>query len=302
MKLSVVVGTYNRLELLQKCITSIFAETTRGVKVYVTDAGSTDGTVEYLKSIASGEIIPIFVGKKIGQARAYNDIFKIVDTPFVCWLSDDNVIINNGLDTALEILEDNPDVGLVGLKIKDLTGPFVKAPYIGGISSIGILNVNQGVLPSKLMKALGGFSEDFMDYGIDPDLTARVLFSGHKVVYTKEITVHHYRGWAADKNSEEYKLLQEKHKKYYALYENKFGKYAASKRKKNAVIGKLKSGISDSLSDKLKRNINKSSTIRDWFNILNSRYISVYDLLLTFGKKYYLVQSLPKAERLKLSQ
>ena len=302
MKLSVVVGTYNRLELLRKCITSIFDETTKGVKVYVTDAGSTDGTIEYLQSIASDKVVPILVGSKIGQARAYNDVFKIVDTPYVCWLSDDNIVVNRGLDTAVVILEQNPEIGMVGLKIKDLVGPHANAPYIGGISSIGILNVNQGVLPTNVLKGLGGFSEEFQDYGIDPDLTARVLFSGHKVVYTKNIAVLHHRNWAEDRNSKEYEILQEKHKRYYALYEHKYSKYVSRDNAKVSVIRKLKKAVSKSLEDKLVRHINRSSAIRDWFNVLNSRYISLLDLVLTAGKKYYLVQSLPKSERLKLGR
>jgi len=302
MKLSVVVGTYNRLEQLKKCITSIFDETSNGVKVYVTDAGSTDGTIEYLQSIASNRLIPILIGKKIGQAQAYNDVFNIMDTPFACWLSDDNVIVNRGLDTAVEILEQNPEIGMVGLKIKDLAGPFVKAPYIGGISSIGILNVNQGVLPTQVLKQIDGFSEEFQDYGIDPDLTARVLFSGYKIVYTKNIAIHHYRNWAVDKNSKEYEILQEKHKRYYELYEQKYSKYISDKGVKFAAAKKLKGLIGSRVQDKLKKNINinKSSEIRDWFNILNSRYISLFDLLLTYGKKYYLVQSLKKNDRFKV--
>ena len=59
MILSVVVGTYNRFEQLRQCIESIFNETSNEVKVYVTDAGSTDGTIKYLESIASDRIIPI---------------------------------------------------------------------------------------------------------------------------------------------------------------------------------------------------------------------------------------------------
>jgi GT2 family glycosyltransferase len=286
MEISVVVGTYNRLELLKKCITSILAETSSAVKVYVTDAGSTDGTVEHLKSIASDKVIPIFVGKKLGQAKAYNDVFSVVDTPYVCWLSDDNVVINRGLDTAVEILKGDRKIGMVGLKVKDVVGPFVKAPYIGGLSSIGILNVNQGVLPTGVLKELGGFSEEFQDYGIDPDLTARVLFSGHKVVYTKDIAILHHRGWAEDKNSKEYEKLMAKQKRYLELYEQKYAKHAAQGK-----IGLLKTFLRKRYGERLRRDINKSADIRDWYNILNSRYIGVLDKLLTSGKKYHLVQS-----------
>lgn len=294
MKLSVVIGTYNRLEQLKNCISSIFNETSNGVKVYVTDAGSTDGTIEYLKSITSDKVIPFFVGKKIGQAKAYNDVFNAVVTPYICWLSDDNVIVNKSLDTAIDILQKNPDIGMVALKVKDIEGPFVGAPYIGGISSIGILNVNQGVLPARLLREIGGFSEEFQDYGIDPDLTAKVLFARYKIVYTKKISINHYRNWAVDKNSDEYNNLQRKHKQYYELYDNKYSKYSSNgkhNKLKYNLAGMLKQPPFGKIFEKLKN----KSIARDLSNILNGKYISVFDLLLNLGKEYYLVQSLRKS-------
>lgn len=223
-KLSIVLGTYNRLDQLKRCVESILAETRIPIRLYITDAGSTDGTIDYLHSIRSDVIEPIFVGVKLGQARAYNQIFQHIATPYVCWLSDDNVVVNRGLDTAVSILEGDVTIGMVGLKTKDLRGPFSHMPYIGGISSIGILNVNQGVLPSVLLKDLKGFSESFSSYGIDPDLTARVLYAGYDVVYTREITLNHYRNWSDDPQTPEYQEHARKLEKYQTLYEAKYGR------------------------------------------------------------------------------
>src|ERR1044072_3955994 len=93
-RLSVVLGTFNRLESLKRCLDIIQAQTSTPTVVHVTAAVSTDGTVEYLKSVESAVIRPWLVGRKLGQAKAYNDVFKTVDTPFVCWISDDNEIVN----------------------------------------------------------------------------------------------------------------------------------------------------------------------------------------------------------------
>lgn len=221
--LTIVVGTLDRCDQIQRLVSSVERETTIPYILYVTDAGSTDGTIEYLKSVESEIIRPVLVGKKLGQAKAYNDVFMNAQTPYICWVSDDNEIVNNGLDTAVSILQDNQRIGMVGLKVKDLEGPFVKASYIGGISTTGILNVNQGVLPTPLLQRLGGFSEEFRDYGIDPDLTAKVLFSGHDIVYTREIAIHHFRNWSMDKESDEYKALQVKHERSLELYEKTYG-------------------------------------------------------------------------------
>lgn len=294
MKLSIVIGTYNRIGQIKNCLESVFRETSIGAKVYITDAGSTDGTIDYLKSIASDKVIPIFAGKKLGQAKAYNDVFNLIDTPYACWLSDDNVIVNRGLDIALDILENDSGIGMVALKVKDLEGPFTDAPYIGGISSIGILNVNQGMLPTAVLKKVGGFSEEFQDYGIDPDITAKVLFAGYKIVYTKKVAIHHYRNWATDTNSEEYDKLQKKHRRYYELYNEKYLRHTDNGKTdmlRQGFIATLKKISSTGI---YKSRLRKKSVVRDFNNILQGKYISFFDFLLAMGKDYHLVQSLRK--------
>src|SRR3990170_2494249 len=102
--LSVVVGTLNRLDRLRCCIESIVQNTSVPTRVYVTDAGSTDGTAEYLRGIEADNIRVTLRGKKLGQAKAYNEIFADIRTPYTCWLSDDNIVVNGGLDKAVGIL------------------------------------------------------------------------------------------------------------------------------------------------------------------------------------------------------
>lgn len=293
IKLSVVIGTYNRLEQLKRAINSILEETNTAIKIYITDAGSTDGTIEYLKEVASEKIVPIFEGEKLGQAKAYNQVFEVIESPYVCWLSDDNVIVNHGLDVAVEILAEDPQIGMVALKTQDQQGPFKEAPYIGGVSAIGILNVNQGVLRTNVLKQVGGFSETFRDYGIDPDLTAKVLFSGWDIVYTRVIAIHHYRNWGEDPNSVEYQQLMEKQIKYKQLYLEQYQQYAQGglgwrlKKTLWAIIRRV-------LGVNKKFNSHEpfflSLMVRDWHNIMTSRYISLGDAFLCKDKRYYLRQ------------
>ena len=292
--LSIVAGTYNRCDQVKRLVESVQRETKLPYILYITDAGSTDGTIEYLESVASDRVRPIFVGKLLGQARAYNDVFMQVDTPYVCWVSDDNEIVDNGLDKAVRILQANKKIGMVGLKVKDKEGPFVKAPYIGGVSPIGILNVNQGMLPTEVMRAVGGFSEEFRDYGIDPDLTAKVLFLGRDVVYTRDVTIHHYRNWAEDKESEDYKKLQAKHERFHELYKKNYAQYDAPSRtwrlKKRAW-----DWVKTRLSKRFDLSMNSSKPIfrnlpRDYYNTMMAKHIGMFDPLLTMNKDFHLRQ------------
>lgn len=290
-QLSIVLGTYNRLDQLQRCVESIVNQTKTAFRLYITDAGSTDGTVEYLQSIAEENIIPVLVGKKLGQAKAYNDVFDTVTTPYVCWLSDDNEVVDYGLDRAVSILRRDPLIGMVALKTKDLQGPFVDAPFIGGVSSTGILNVNQGMLPTALLKQIGGFSEEFRDYGIDNALTADVLFAGYKVVYSRKIALHHYRNWSEDPNSENYQWLKQRHEAAKVLYEERYGKQNQELsrwyRMKIKISHRVKGAAKRYLAGEYVRT---SATVRTCFIVLSSRYISILDPIVTFGRDYHLVQ------------
>lgn len=284
-KLSVVLGTYNRLTLLTACIESIFRETKSSVQVFVTDAGSTDGTIEYLRETASERLIPIFEGVRLGQAAAYNKVFlERVDTPFVCWLSDDNIVVDGGLDAALAALEADPTLGMVALKVRDIEGPFTNHPYIGGISSTGILNVNQGMLPTAVMREMGGFSLEFKDYGIDPDLTARTLFAGYGVAYTKRVALHHSRGWPKNETDDTAIHHRGRLSRSIRLYNKLY-----AEKDPPDLWWSLKKAACRLLTPVTGRILSPSGA-RTFHNILNSRYISLLDPLRQWNKPHHLVQ------------
>lgn len=297
--LSVVVGTFNRVEQIKRCVNSILRETRSPHAIYVTDAGSTDGTIEYLNRVASDQIRPVFEGRRVGQAKAYNAVFNVINTPYVCWLSDDNEVIDRGLDRALEIARAEPRIGLVALKTRDVIGPFAAAPYIGGISSVGILNVNQGLLPSSVLRKVGGFGLAFRDYGIDPDLTAKVLLSGYDVVYTRDVALLHHRNWPEDKTSPEYKVLMEKHDKFRNLY---LKKYAQLSQPSPVWLFRRVGWDCLSRALGLRLAINGTKPVlgwvpRDWHNIIRGRFVNPIAELLMRDRPYYLRQRIPKRLR-----
>lgn len=289
-RLAIVVGTYNRLGRLRGLLDSVARQTRTPFKIYVTDAGSTDGTVEYLRELGRNDarVVPVLTGKKIGQARSLNEVFATIDAEYTCWLSDDNEVVNGGLDTGVQILDAQPDIGMVGLKVKDVCGPWTASPYVGGISALGILNVNQGMLRTSLLQALGGFCDEFPDYGIDPDLTARVLFAGWDIVYTKQVAVDHYREWYDDENSPRVKERLKRNERAWALYERKFGHLDS---KAGRWLLKCKIGL-----HRLHRLLTGSLLAtpghnwRDWHNVFHCRYISLFDMIQHRHKPHHLLQ------------
>jgi GT2 family glycosyltransferase len=297
-RLSIVLGTFNRLESLKRCIDSIREQTAVATVIHVTDAGSTDGTQDYLASIAGETLKPWLVGRKLGQAKAYNDVFKTLTTPYVAWLSDDNEVVGHGLDQGVHILDHWREIGMVALKVRDVQGPFVAAPYIGGVSQIGVLNVNQGMLRTEVLSKVGYFSEAFGFYGIDPDLTAKVLYAGHDIVYSREVALHHYRDWAMDPDTPEGAALKAHHDKFRRLYQRKYGGFVGEDRRwarKKALWAE----IERRLGPRWDHNAPgpwMGGLPRDWYNAFQSRHIHPLDPWLTAGKPFHLRQHVPTHE------
>jgi len=294
-EISVVIGTLNRLDLLKRAVESIVRETRKSFHIYVADAGSTDGTVDYLRGLPSDRVTAILEGERRGQARSYNEVFRTVTSRYVCWLSDDNEVVNGGLDEAAAILDEVEELGMVALKVRDMQGPFVDAPYIGGVSSIGILNVNQGMLRTEVLHEVGGFSEDFRDYGIDPDLTTKVLLAGYDIAYTKCVALNHFRDWGPGPESPRFKEQMERQASYQSAYREKYRRVAAGeaawylKRAAWAIVRRLATP----------RFVNSSTSLlgampRDWQNAFCARYISLLDPLASAGRRYHLVQRSPR--------
>jgi GT2 family glycosyltransferase len=297
--LSIVIGTRNRKEILQKCLNALIGRIKTSHKIIVIDAGSTDGTIEYLKDIE--EIHLICDGKPIGQAQSFNRVFPSLKSKFICWLSDDNVVQPGVLDTAVEILVKNNKIGLVALKVKEVVGRRSRLPYIGGIRKTGILNCNQGVIRSDLFKKVGYFDESFKNYGIDPDLTAKVLLAGYQVVYTKTVAIHHFRVHdtedGAISQTERAKSKKRLNEKYNAKYSYLIESWPKGKNKMRAK--KLLWRYIKKLNKRLTRKGSQiemvtGKNIKDWKNLTKARFISLFDFFYNRNNPYYLEQHLPK--------
>ena len=290
--LVVLVATHNRIDLLKRSLASVLDGTKCSHEVIVIDGGSTDGTVDYLKS--RPDVTPVFQAELLGTARAYNEVWRQIESKYTCWLSDDTEMLPGSLDLAVGILEAHPEIGMVGLKMKDTAGPWKTEPYKGALSAYGILNCNHGVLPTDLLRSVGYFNEGYRSYTIDPDLTASVLCAGRRVVMTKRVCLLHHRSWA------EHEDVQVKVKRETAGIDNKaiYGeKFKFLKTSKTLVaraqarlgvyVGRILFNGSKPESRRL--GVNR----RDWRNITRGRFIRLTDPLANIPHPYHLTQKIP---------
>lgn len=294
--IAIVVGTFNRLDQLKALVESVRTRVRTAWELHVSDAGSTDGTREWLAAEAGHDarINPVFEEERSGQAAALNAVFSRLSTPFACWLSDDNVLVGDGLDIAVTALEADGRLGMVGLKVKDRRGPFADAAYIGGITSTGVINVNQGVLPTPLLQTLGGFGTEFRDYGIDAVLTTRVLLAGYDVAMTRGVAIHHYRNWP-DTGSSEAVRHEQRNADYRARYDKLYRRRLPRNPMwiaRRAAWKALRLLAGGRLSPE-RGGVVLGRPVRDWHNMLAAQFVRLPEELGAHDTPLYLRQHAP---------
>jgi glycosyltransferase involved in cell wall biosynthesis len=111
--ISVIIPTYNRLDLLKETVQSVRAQTFRDFEVIVVDDGSTDGTAEWLRAQPDLHAVEqtnhgIAASRNNGAAAARGRWFAFLDH--------DDLWAPDKLRIQAEFVRTNPEVALVAVR------------------------------------------------------------------------------------------------------------------------------------------------------------------------------------------
>ena len=102
-KVSVIIPTWNRANLLKKSIESALNQTMPSLEVLVCDDGSTDNTVEIVKNIKDSRV-KLILGQHGGRpAIPRNRGLKIAKGEWITFLDDDDELLPQNLEKKLEV-------------------------------------------------------------------------------------------------------------------------------------------------------------------------------------------------------
>lgn len=111
---SVVVPLYNCGKYISKCIESILKQTYSDFELIVCDDGSTDNSLEIVKSFKDERIVVMFNDKNEGLVFTYNRLFNSAKGDFIMIQDADDWSIESRISDQLEIFETYPDVSICG--------------------------------------------------------------------------------------------------------------------------------------------------------------------------------------------
>lgn len=206
---SVVIGSYNRLEFIKSTINSVREELNKvPYEIIVVDGGSSDGTKEWL--VEQKDIITIiqhnrgeWLDKKIERKSwgyFMNLGFKSAQGKYICMLSDDCLVIPGAIRNAVEEAE-------VQIKLGTSVGAVAfywrnwpeQKDYWVGVAFGDRLFVNHGLYLKEALEKVNFVDEDsYFFYHADGDLSLRIWDAGYVCIDSPNSYIEHY----SDANTE----------------------------------------------------------------------------------------------------
>jgi len=215
--------------LLGECLSSLLAQTRRDFETILVDNGSSDGSVEFVRS-AYPAVRVVENRSNAGYAAGSNAGAKAADSEIIVMLNNDTKAAPDWLEKLLSPLKRDPTIGAVGSKLLfyddteriNSVGTFVSV--LGFSGSLGDSEPRDAhsreaelfapsggavAIRKKVFAEIGGLYEPFFLYEDDVDLGWKVWNAGYRVVLAPDAIVYH-----------KYSRTQRPYK-YYYLTRNK---------------------------------------------------------------------------------
>lgn len=237
-KVSIIIVTYNNLNLTKKCINSILERTAYpNYEIIIVDNASSDETSKYLEELEKKYTnVKIKLNKEnLGFASGNNQGIKMAEGEYYILLNNDTIVTRGWITGLIKHFEDKK-VGMVGsvtnsigneaeieVDYEDETGidefalNYTTKHYNEIYEDIKVLAMYCAVLKKEIVDKIGLLDENY-ERGMfeDDDYSMALKKAGYKIICAEDVFIHHF--WRASFkkiNNKEYKRIFEKNKKYY---------------------------------------------------------------------------------------
>ena len=111
-KVSVIIPSYNRANLIERSVRSVLNQTYKNIEVIVIDDGSKDNTEEIVKAI-NDERLRYYKQENGGAAKARNNGVSLATGEYIAFHDSDDVWREDKLMKQMSFLKENPIYGMV---------------------------------------------------------------------------------------------------------------------------------------------------------------------------------------------
>lgn len=175
MDLSIIIPVYNKSKLINRCLDSIFNQTTDHLyEVILVDDGSADESVKLIKARTEGNII-LYEQQNAGPSVARNKGFELSHGKYCAYLDADDYWEDGFIEKTVSFLENHDDCVAVNVAQRHLTvsgehvapvcyndysHPFVLEDFFSFWADYMHVCTGSVVIRSEVIKQIGGMRTD----------------------------------------------------------------------------------------------------------------------------------------------
>ncbi|MBI3464556.1 MAG: glycosyltransferase [Planctomycetes bacterium] len=208
---SIVIVTHNQVAYTRQCVDNIRERTDELYELVFVDNASTDGTVEYLRSLEGAKVLTNADNR--GFPAAVNQGIRVATGKQILLLNNDCIVTTAWLRRLLRALEIDSRIGLVGPCSNNVSGSQQVTVRYEELESLDGFAWDWGkkhdqiiadtdrlvgfclVIRRELIDKMGALDERFgMGCFEDDDYCLRALRAGYRVVIARDAFVHHFGG------------------------------------------------------------------------------------------------------------
>jgi hypothetical protein len=215
--ISIVILNWNGKELLAECLDSVLQTYYTPLEIIVVDNGSTDGSVQFLRSKYPS--VQILENRhNLGYAEGNNKGIEQAKGKYVVTLNNDVIVDAAWLDKSVHYLENDEHLGIISCRqmnyynhslidglfhypAPDLSfarigygETFVSGSWHSTPGYVIAPNGGSAIYRKEIFEQLGGFDISFFAYHDETDLSMWAFLNGWKCLFVPEAIVYHKDG------------------------------------------------------------------------------------------------------------
>lgn len=219
---NIVIVTFNKFDVTEECLQSVFEYRYPNIKIFIVDNGSEKKAyMAFAEKYKKNELIEfIRLEKNLGYGGGANAALRRIKKGYIALLNNDTIVTKDWLNPIISYMEAHPEVGICQPKIKDIVRKnyFEYAGAAGGFMDIYgfpftrgrifyVLEEDYGqydnitdivwsgvviITKKEALDKTGYFDEIFFLYAEEADLCWRMHHAGFRLAFIPNSVIYHH--------------------------------------------------------------------------------------------------------------